>query len=213
MSKNRRKGFTLVEVIIAVALLAIVVMPVASVMVRTAQLNARARTLQKATDLGQNLMEGIREYTMEEVIDQCLKSGNGFKIIYSSIISYNPKGYQYLDASGNFEKELQAAANQEQGTDPIYGMVDDSQTYTSFGGDKYNFAFCNIVYNNTKFDAVVTFEKYVEESDGAGDDQDTSAASPYCIYNVTVTVYLSMNGAHFTDSAKLATLTGAVQNK
>jgi prepilin-type N-terminal cleavage/methylation domain-containing protein len=215
MSRCRRKGFTLVEVIVAVALLAVVTVPIISSMVRTTQINSKARLVQKATDLGQNLMEGIREYTMEEVIDQCLKSGNGFKIIYSSIISYNPKGYQYLDASGNFEQELQAAANKAQNgkNDPIYGMVDNNQTYTSYGGDKYNFAFCGIGYNNNTFDAVVTFEKYVDKSDDANGNQDTSAASPYCVYNVTVKIYLSAEGAHFADSAKLATLTGAVQNK
>lgn len=215
MDKCKRKGFTLVEVIVAVALLAAVTVPIISVMVRTTQINSRARLVQKATDLGQNLMEGIREYTMEEVIDQCLKSGEGFKIIYSSIISYNPNGYQYLDASGNFEQELQTAVNtvQSTGSDPIYGMVDDSRTYTSFGGDRYNFAFCGIVYNNNTFDAVVTFEKYAGEQEDENGNQDTSETSPYCIYNVTVKIYLSQQGTHFTDSAKLATLTGAVQNK
>ena len=152
---------------------------------------------------------------MEEVIDQCLRSGNDFKIIYSSIISYKPTEYAYLDGTGDFVEQLQTKANtgSDDTEDTIIGTVDDSKTYTSFGGDKYNFAFSGIEYNKSTFDAVVTFEKYVEPSENENGNQNTSGSDPYCIYNVTITIYKSLCGAHFSKDAKLTEITGAVQNK
>ena len=44
MKKN--KGFTLVEVIVAVALLGVITVPIMSTLVRTAQINAKARNVQ-----------------------------------------------------------------------------------------------------------------------------------------------------------------------
>jgi prepilin-type N-terminal cleavage/methylation domain-containing protein len=211
MKKRHGHGFTLVEIIVAVAILGVITVPIMSVLVRTTQINARARNVQKATDLGQNLMEGIREYTMEEVIQQCLQADGSLKVIYSSIITYNPKEYKKLDGTADFTQSLQKAANSS--TNYLYGELDKATTYTSFGGDQYNFGLCGIQYNKSTFDATITFEKYVEESSNTNGNQDTSSTNPYCIYNVTITIYSSREGAHFSSQAKLATLTGAVQNK
>ncbi len=209
--KNKTAGFSLIEIVVAVALLGIVTVPIMSAMIRTAQINQKARNLQKATDLAQNLMEGIREYTMKEVIDQCIAPGDGFKVIYSSIIDYEPDGYTYLDAGQNFLTQLQDTTDD----DPIYGMVET--TYTSLGDDEYNFAFCGITYNKTEFDAIVTFTKYEEEDEtdpanGQVVSKSQAEVGPYCIYEVEVTIYSAL-GERFSDSARITSVTGAVQNE
>ncbi len=76
--------------------------------------------------------------------------------------------------------------------------------YTSFDGSSYNFAFCDIEYNKSDFDAVVTFEKYVP--DGGGDLE-------YFVYEVTITIYTASTTERFADSARITSLTGAVENK
>lgn len=64
------KGMSLVEVIIAVALLAIVIIPVMQSFVYSARFNAKARTLQKATVAAQTIMENYKAYPVEDICQQ-----------------------------------------------------------------------------------------------------------------------------------------------
>lgn len=68
--KNRKdnKGFTLVEVIIAVVILGIVFSPLLKNFIESAKLNNRARKTLNATTMAQNIMEGISAYSAEDII-------------------------------------------------------------------------------------------------------------------------------------------------
>lgn len=68
--KNRKdnKGFTLVEVIIAVVILGIVFSPLLKNFIESAKLNNRARKILNATTMAQNIMEGISAYSAEDII-------------------------------------------------------------------------------------------------------------------------------------------------
>ena len=222
----------MVELIIAVAILGVVTVPIISSMIQTANINAKSRSMQKATDLAQNLMEGIREYTMQEVIDQCI-TPNDFSLIYSSIISYEPTTYEFIDASSTstFQEELQKATidnsyiygeiktetETETETEAVSGVIEtESETetsaaassggtvYAAYNENSYDFAFCNIYYNKSYFDAIVTFEKYIPD----GEEN-----LPYYVYEVTVTIYNSNTTERFSDSERITSLTGAVQNQ
>lgn len=61
-------GYTLVEIIVAVVILAIVVFPLLRSFVTVARVNAKARNEQEATMVAQNLMESIKASSMEELI-------------------------------------------------------------------------------------------------------------------------------------------------
>lgn len=226
----KRAGFTMVELIIAVAILGVVTVPIVSSMMRTAQINAKSRALQKATDLAQNLMEGIREYTMEEVIEQCIEPED-FSLIYSSIITYQPTTYGYIDSSSStFQEGLQNAAinnsyiygeiktETETSTESNNANTNGSEpetttaastasgsVYVSYTEETYNFAFCDIEYNKSDFDAIVTFEKYIPDGN--------TADIEYYVYEVTITIYTSNTTERFADNARITSLTGAVQNK
>ena len=58
--KQSNKGFTLVEVLVAILILAIIVVPLLSAFVMSAKTNAKARQTLRATTLAQNVMEELK---------------------------------------------------------------------------------------------------------------------------------------------------------
>lgn len=67
--KNQR-GFSLVEVIIALTILAIIAVPICHAFVTAARTNAKARRLACANAVAENVMEGIDAYSFEDIAIQ-----------------------------------------------------------------------------------------------------------------------------------------------
>lgn len=65
--KNNNRGFTLVELIIAVAILAIVIMPLISNFIQSSKMNLKGRKSLNAMNLAQDVMEGMSAFTASEV--------------------------------------------------------------------------------------------------------------------------------------------------
>ncbi|MCM1102749.1 MAG: prepilin-type N-terminal cleavage/methylation domain-containing protein [Clostridium sp.] len=65
-----QKGFTLLEVLIAMIILAIIAIPICRVYVSAAQTNAKARKQASATAVAENTMEGINAFSYEDVVRQ-----------------------------------------------------------------------------------------------------------------------------------------------
>lgn len=63
-------GMSLVEVMIAIMILAVVAGPVLKIFVTTMQYNARAREQQSLNTAAQSVMEGFKAYDMEELCEQ-----------------------------------------------------------------------------------------------------------------------------------------------
>lgn len=76
--KRNNKGFTLVELIVAITLLVIVVTPIMNSFITSARVNRNARKVMVATDVAQNFIEGYSEKTFESVMMAFtrLNSGN-----------------------------------------------------------------------------------------------------------------------------------------
>ena len=68
---NRRRtsnaGFSLVELLIAVTILAIIVIPMLHLFVTSTRINVKSRQMLRATTVAQDIMEGLKAYTLEEV--------------------------------------------------------------------------------------------------------------------------------------------------
>ena len=67
MKKNNNKGFTLIEIIVAVVVLALVVVPLLNGFVTSARVNEKSRRLLNATNAAQSLMEQYADYSIKEI--------------------------------------------------------------------------------------------------------------------------------------------------
>lgn len=124
MKENNNKGFTLIEILVAIVALALVVVPLLQGFVTTAKLNAKSREKMMATNVAQTHMEQYSGLTIEE-IDKEIKTLNGtydpdvefvestdHKYSYSiSGHSHNDKTYDIrlsVDASGYYASRVNA---------------------------------------------------------------------------------------------------------
>ena len=90
-------GFSLVELLIAVTILAIIVIPLLHMFVTSTRINVKSRQMLRATTVAQDIMEGLKAYTLEEVRTQFTPAdgvstgsyfypSDGFYIVNSSLI-------------------------------------------------------------------------------------------------------------------------------
>lgn len=68
--KEQNKGFTLMEVLIAITILAIIVGPLLHSFVVAAQTNAKSKQILRSTTLAQNVMEELKAYSLEDIARQ-----------------------------------------------------------------------------------------------------------------------------------------------
>lgn len=102
---RNNKGLSLVELVVGIALFAIVVTPVMNSFITSNQINARARKLMIANDVAQNIMEGYSEKTAETVVS-CIEAAptgtltgtNAFTTINGGVYNDNAN---WVDLTGN----------------------------------------------------------------------------------------------------------------
>ena len=82
MFKLNRKGMSLIEVIVAIAILSVVVVPTLRIFASTAGTNFRSRQRQRATSVAEGTMESLKAYSMSEICAQF--AAQNFKGVVSS---------------------------------------------------------------------------------------------------------------------------------
>ncbi|MDE6701217.1 MAG: type II secretion system GspH family protein [Acetatifactor sp.] len=80
--KLNQKGMTLVEVVVAMAILAIVIAPTLRIFASTSGTNFRSRQRQRATSVAEGAMESLKAYKLEQLCTQFLS--NSFKGVVKS---------------------------------------------------------------------------------------------------------------------------------
>jgi len=83
--KKRNRGFTLVEVLVAAAILSIMVTPILSSFVAIARVNAKSRRKLSATAIANSVMESVKGFELSDVSKQCNDPSSGFHIIAGTI--------------------------------------------------------------------------------------------------------------------------------
>ena len=108
--KRNNLGLSLVELLIAVTILAIIIVPLLHVFVSSANLNLKSKRVMKATMISENIMEEFKDLTLEELIlsyGPTESSG-----VYT--FSFDPADFTE-DGSDNY----QAQVTLDPGTNPI----------------------------------------------------------------------------------------------
>lgn len=83
--KRNNAGMSLIEVIVAIAILSIVILPVLHTFIQSAQYNAKARVRQQTTAAAQTVMENLKAYSAEQI---CRQFQNGtFKVNGNDVIT------------------------------------------------------------------------------------------------------------------------------
>lgn len=93
--RDNNRGFTLVELIIAVAILAIAISPLIANFIQSSKMNLKGRESLDAMNLAQDIMEGLSGYTADEVdecVDNVLNDASGTKTLVGNIL---PKSAEY----------------------------------------------------------------------------------------------------------------------
>lgn len=83
--KYNNKGFTLVELLIAITILAIIVGPMLHAFVTAVSMNSKSRRNLNATTVATDIVEGIK--------------GNDFSVIVDEVNNYNPATFDIIDSS------------------------------------------------------------------------------------------------------------------
>lgn len=226
MGKKRRHrkngGFTLVEVLVACAILGIALVPILSSFVSVAKVNTTSRKKLTATTVGESVMESVKAFELKEVAYQCgvLNSTPAeFKLIAPDL----EKGGTFSGKASELTKTdgtLAAAAS------PSAVKSGEKIIFNGVLGSDYYFLIMDIPMAGTTYDALVTY-RYVKSKsettfdDGSGTDVSVSGTlSSMSIrslkyYDVTVQVWKSEDGTvadrlgKYSSKSPLCELTGS----
>ncbi|MCM1267886.1 MAG: prepilin-type N-terminal cleavage/methylation domain-containing protein [Bacteroidales bacterium] len=97
---NKDAGFSLVELLIAVVILAIILIPLLNVFLSSNRINIKSRQTLRATTAAQDIMEGLKAYNIEEVKAQFADPASGFYVIDSKMIKGGVQEETSLEVDG-----------------------------------------------------------------------------------------------------------------
>lgn len=143
MRKLDDKGFTLVELLIAVCILAIIIVPLLNSFLSSYRMNARSRQTLRATTLAQNEMEIFEKESIKDLTELD-------EFVYDE--SANPTGYNLISSSttdGSYVFKREGITNDESGRAmfDVYIELDPERNSTS--GRYYNQNTSAVINMNT----------------------------------------------------------------
>ena len=141
---NKNAGFSLLELLIAVTILAIITIPMLHMFVTSARINGKSRITLRATVLAQDIVEGLKAYHIEEIQEQ-FNEVEDFEMLNASVIAG--------DCTYSEDVDREKTENGEDPADPSKAKP-----------GKYYFVLRNAKLENSKFDVLISVDAtgYVE---------------------------------------------------
>lgn len=157
--KKDNKGFSLVEVLVSMAILAIILTPLLNNFVMASRMNNRARKMQQATNLGQNVMEGIKaSKNLEEIAKQFNYPTSGFDIIYKDATT-TVSELSYDAATSKFSTILESERTYLIPADPLSTESPfHEKLNTATDPAVYYFGIAGIKEGKSSYDALITLD-------------------------------------------------------
>lgn len=181
MKKQRtykdNRGFSLVELLIAITILAIIVVPLLHTFVSAARTNLKARKLLRITTAAQDVMEGLKANTIEEIAYQFnypdvtnaanpdIKKKNEFQVIKRSLVAGDIKEIRVDTPLGSANRTYtdilkgESAGSKAATTASMYS--DNNGVDYEFLGQtdgKYYFAMADVTLQHANFDALIEID-------------------------------------------------------
>lgn len=160
---KNNKGMALVEVIIAMAILAIVSIPIMNLMVSSAKYNARARERQHMTQSAESIMESFKAYDVEALCEQ-----------------FQHGTFQGCDISGGVDAHgnpIPAGTMEVTGKDALGAdttvLFDAEGDFIGSADNTYEFKINSLKNETERYDAVITLAPYTL----AGSDEVTQLSN------------------------------------
>lgn len=146
---NKNAGFSLVELLIAITILAIIVIPLLNVFLTSNRLNIKSRQTLRATTMAQDIMEGLKAYNIEELKTQFNNPSEGFYVIDDSMVK------------GEIKEEV--AMEVDEHDDPCDGL--------------YYFSLSKVTLQGTEYDALIKVDarEYMEGGSHTGKQNNMGA--------------------------------------
>lgn len=161
--KKDNRGFTLAELLIAVAIMAIVLAPLFHNFIVSTKLNRKAKLAMNATNMASNIMEGFNAYTAEQLIigfDSADSRGN--MAIFPDDITCNSHGEAVLNGDGSWSLGYTVTGNSASGGTASYvsgsGVSANSLTMVPSANSKYYFFAEGVKQNKTYYDMLVVMD-------------------------------------------------------
>lgn len=133
--KKRNRGFTLVEVMVAAAILSLVVTPILSSFVAIARVNAKSRQKLSATTIADGIMESVKGFDLLRVAKEC-----DFSAVPVTVIC----GFT------GTASELDGASVE---------LKNGKYVFKEKASGTYKFKYENIAMDGTYYDAYLTYTK------------------------------------------------------
>lgn len=202
--RTRRKrignaGFSLLEVMVAVVILALVAAPILQTFLTTAKINGNAKKTLEATNLAQTIMEDLTSQTFDNNLKNTFTTASATNVLIIKALSYSCPVEDKTSATiDGFDKFVTAMSS-------AYGTSDSKYVYfakwIASGVDCFAASIHNVKYENAYFDVV--FALTPSEGYTAGDK--------FYTYDVEMKVFMVKEGKHYEN--ELVTIQGAVANK
>ena len=172
--KLNNVGFTLIEIILSIAILAILLVPALNSFVTAAKVNAKAQKNQKVTTLAQNIMESLKGMDIEETALQ-FNDGKPFQVLSCNLNgsttsnykmkTYVENGYGEYDNTGGVYAKLTTSSTPLSSVMVTPGVGGVATTYSfhpPVNRKIYTFGMENVLDGDIGFDALITLdaEKY-----------------------------------------------------
>jgi prepilin-type N-terminal cleavage/methylation domain-containing protein len=163
--KSKNAGFTLVELLLSISILAIISVPLLNNFVIVSRANQKAENMQTQTQLGQNIIEEIKSKSVLDIAKE-FDFPNEFP-------SYDAdEMFEAKLLNGNFVKISEASNKSIKKTTYIddNGISNNQYTLTQKTTEPYYFAIHNIVEGGKSYDALITLDStaYIKQ-DALGD--------------------------------------------
>ena len=188
------KGFSLIEVLLAIVILGLVATPILQMFVTSAQINLRSRELMAATDVSTVLMEYMNgaKFDGDTGIKKILTDGAVTNKIPALNYSTAEAADDVVDmgavsstSAKTFASDVATKrANRATSSENVVGQ----DVYWGVNGSHVGIALQNVEYNNYKFDVVIWF------------NYQGTAGDVYYTYDIEMIVYSTETETTFDDS-------------